>query len=165
MTYELRLERMFDATPEEVFDAFVDPAAQGRLHGEGNPDWVVHRTESDVRVGGTSTFVMGPEGEEADVETRTYSVVERPNRIVFRHSMQVAECGRTVETEVTMTFDPRDDGTLLTMVQTGFDSEQDRDDFLGGWPTYLETLRGIVEGERLKARHDTDQPRAGGDEG
>ena len=42
------------------------------------------------------------------------------------------------------------------MVQTGFETEQDRDDFLGGWPSYLETLRGVV-GEQLKARHDTDE--------
>ena len=30
------------------------------------------------------------------------------------------------------------------MVQTGFESEKDRDDFLGGWPTYLDTLQKVV---------------------
>ncbi len=63
MSHELRLERLYDATPEEVFDAFVDPAAQERLHGGGQPGWVVHRCESDVRVGGTSTYVMDPEDD------------------------------------------------------------------------------------------------------
>lgn len=155
MSYELRLERVFDAPPEAVFDAFVDPDTQERLHGGGRPDWVVHRCETDVRVGGTSTYVMGPRGKEPDIETRVYSVVDRPHRLVLRHAMQVAEWSRTVETDVTITFEERDGTTLFTMVQTGFDTEGMRDDFLGGWPAYLDTLRGVVD-DALKARHDGD---------
>ncbi|MGH2539780.1 MAG: SRPBCC family protein [Actinomycetota bacterium] len=156
MSHELKLERLYDAPPEVVFDAFVDPAAQHHLHGADQPDWVVQRSDTDVRVGGTSVYAMGPRGQDPDVETRVYSVVDRPHRLVFRHSMQIAEWGRTVETEMTMTFEDRDGKTMLTMVQTGFETEGDRDDFLGGWPTYLETLRGVVD-EQLKARHDTDE--------
>lgn len=156
MSHELKLERLFDAAPEAVFDAFVDPAAQQELHGGGRPDWVVHRCETDVRVGGTSTYVMGAAGQEPDVETRVYSVVERPHRLVFRHSMAISEWGRTVETDMTITFEEHDGKTLLTMVQTSFERAEDRDDFLGGWPAYLDTLRGVV-GEQLKSRHDTDE--------
>lgn len=158
MSHELRLERLYDATPEEVFDAFVDPAAQERLHGGGQPGWVVHRCESDVRVGGTSTYVMGPEGKEPDTEIRAYSVVDRPHRLAFGHSMHAAEWGRTIETQLTITFEDRDGKTLLTMVQTGFESAQDRDDFLGGWPAYLDSLRGVVD-DGSKARHDSDESR------
>ena len=154
MTYELTLERLYDASPEVVFDAFVDPATQEELHGAGRPGWTVHRCETDVRVGGTSTYVMGTEGEEPDTETRVYSVVERPHRLVLRHSMKVAEWGgRSVETEMTITFEDRDGKTLLTMVQTGFEREEDRDGFMGGWPTYLDTLKGVVT-TALKTRHD-----------
>jgi uncharacterized protein YndB with AHSA1/START domain len=155
MTYELRLERLFDATPEVVFDAFVDPDTQEELHGSSQPNWNVQRAETDVRVGGTSVYAMGPEGAEPDVETRVYSVVDRPHRLVFRHTMQVQEwAGRSVETEMTITFEPQDGKTLLTMVQTGFESEEDRDGFMGGWPTYLETLKGVVTSS-LKTRHDS----------
>ena len=121
MSYELRLERLYDASPEVVFDAFVDPATQAELHGNDVPGWKVHRTETDTRVGGTSTYVMGLEGEEPDTETRVYTVIDRPHRIVFTHSMQIAEWGgRSVDTEMTITFEDRDGKTLLTMVQTGF---------------------------------------------
>jgi uncharacterized protein YndB with AHSA1/START domain len=157
MTHELRLERRIDATPAEVFDAFVDPLTQEELHGAGSQEgnWVVHRVETDVRVGGTSTYVMGPAGQRPDTETRVYSVVERPHRLVFRHAMDVAEWGRVVETEMTITFEDRDGGALLTMVQTGFETQEDRDAFMGGWPTYLDTLTGVVaRGTTLKARHD-----------
>ena len=155
MTHELRLERRYEAAPEVVFDAFVDPATQAELHGEGNADWTVHRAETDVRVGGTSTYVMGVAGEEPDTETRTYVEVDRPHRLVFRHSMDVAQWEAPVETEMTITFEAKDGGTLLTMVQTGFATEETRDDFMGGWPTYLDTLRRVVEAKTgLKTRHD-----------
>ena len=163
MSYELRVERSFDAPPEVVFDAFVDPANQRHLHGSGQTDWTVHRSETDVRVGGTSTYAMGPTGQEPDVETRVFSVVERPRRLVFRHSMEIAEWGRTVETEMTMTFDERDGGTLLTMVQTGFEREDDRDGFVEGFTEYLETLKAVVSSKQLKARHDTDADKGSSD--
>ncbi len=156
MTHEMKLERLFDAPPEVVFDAFVAPDTQEELHGAGRtPDWIVHRCESDVRVGGTSVYVMGQRGQEPDTETRTYSVVDRPHRLVLRHSMAIAEWGRTVETDVTITFEDQDGKTLFTMVQSGFETVEDRDAFMSGWPAYLDTLRGVV-GD-LKARHDSDE--------
>ena len=150
MSYELRIERQFDATPEVVFDTFVDPDTQEELHGSDQEGWTVHRSETDIRVGGTSTIVMGPEGKEPDTETRVYSVVDRPHRLVFRYAMKVADLGRTIDTEITITFEDRDGGTWFTMVETGFEREEDRDGFMEGWPEYLETL-----GRILKARHDT----------
>jgi len=155
MSYELRIERQFDAPPAVVFDAFVDPAAQEELHGSDQEGWKVHRSASDVRVGGTSTVVMGLEGHDPDTETRVYSVIDRPHRLVFRYAMAVAEWGRTIDTEVTITFEDRDGGTLFTMVETGFEREEDRDGFLGGWPSYLDALKGVVTTRaNLKTRHD-----------
>jgi uncharacterized protein YndB with AHSA1/START domain len=154
MSYELRLERLYDASPEVVFDAFTDPATQVELHGLDQRGWKIHRAETDLRVGGTATYVMGPDGEEPDTETRVFTVIDRPHRLVFTHSMQIAEWdGRRVDTEMTITFEDRDGKTLLTMVQTGFETEEDRDAFMGGWPTYLETLKGVVT-TQLKTRHD-----------
>jgi uncharacterized protein YndB with AHSA1/START domain len=150
MTYELRLERQFDAPPEAVFDTFVDRTSQGVLHGSEQQGWNVEVIQSDVRVGGTSIFRMGPEGREPDTETRVYSVVDRPHRLELRHSMELAESGLTIETQMTITFEERDGGTLFTMVETGFELEADRDGFTEGWSEYLETL-----GRVLKTRHDT----------
>ena len=161
MSYELRLERMFDAPPDVVFDAFVDPENQAELHGSGVEGWTLSRNETDVRVGGTSVYAMGVTGEPPDTETRVFSVVDRPHRLVFAHTMDIAEWGRAVETEMTITFEDRDGKTLLTMVQTGFSTEEDRDSFMTGWPEYLETLHRVVSpespgtGDTLKARHDT----------
>jgi uncharacterized protein YndB with AHSA1/START domain len=156
MSHELKLERVYDAPPEMVFDAFVDPSMQERLHGAGRENWTVARAETDVRVGGTSTYAMGPTGQEPQVETRVFSVVDRPHRLVFHHSMKLPEWGRTIETEMTVTFEEHDGTTLVTMQQTGFDRVEDRDTFLSGWPGYLDSLREVVDSRReLKARHDT----------
>ena len=150
MTYELKLERQFDAPPEAVFDMFVDKTAQGVLHGSEQKGWNVEVIQTDVRVGGTSIVRMGPQGRDPDTETRTYSVVDRPHRLELRYSMELAESGLTIDTEITITFVDRDGGTLFTMVETGFEVEADRDGFREGWTEYLETL-----GQMLKARHDT----------
>ena len=40
MSHDLRLERLYDAAPEVVFDAFTDPDAQKELYADA-PDWVV----------------------------------------------------------------------------------------------------------------------------
>ena len=42
MTYDLKVERMIDARPDVVFEAFVDPEAQKSLYGGGEElAWVV----------------------------------------------------------------------------------------------------------------------------
>jgi uncharacterized protein YndB with AHSA1/START domain len=160
MSHELRLERLFDAPPEVVWDAFVDPDAQEELHGSTQEGWTVSRAETDVRVGGTSVYAMSKEGEKPDIETRVASVVDRPHRLVFSHSMRVEEMGRTFETEVTITLEDQGGKTLLTMVQTGFDTEADRDAFMEGWPEYLETLGRVIgdrQSQTLKAHHDPER--------
>ena len=150
MTYELRLERQFDAPPEAVFDTFVDKTSQGVLHGSEQQGWNVEVIQTDVRVGGTSIVRMGPQGREPDTETRVYSVVDRPHRLELRYSMALAESGLSLDTEMTDHVRGSRRRDLFTMVETGFEEEAARDGFREGWTEYLETL-----GKVLKARHDT----------
>jgi uncharacterized protein YndB with AHSA1/START domain len=150
MTYELKLERQYDVPPEEVFDTFTEKTSQGVLHGSEQHGWNVEVIQTDVRVGGTSIVRIGPPGREPDTETRTYSVVDRPHRLELRYSMALAETGLTLDTEMTVTFEEREGGTLFTMAETGFEEEAARDGFREGWTEYLETLAKV-----LKARHDT----------
>ena len=151
MTYELRLERQYDFPPEEVFDTFVEKASQGVLHGSEQRNWDVEVVQVDVRVGGTSIVRMGPPGKEPDTETRVYTVVDRPHRLELRYTMEgVEEPGGAIVTDMTLTFEEHDGGTLFTMVESGFEVEAHRDAFIEGWTEYLENM-----GKVLKARHDT----------
>ena len=59
MTHDLRVERVYAAAPEVVFDAFTDPEAQKEMYAD-EPGWIV-RSECDLRAGGrwTIEFVCG----------------------------------------------------------------------------------------------------------
>jgi uncharacterized protein YndB with AHSA1/START domain len=60
VSHDLRQERLYDAAPEVVFDAFTDPDAQKELYADA-PDWIVE-AECDLRVGGRWTIAFGPPG-------------------------------------------------------------------------------------------------------
>ena len=59
-------------------------------------------------------------------------------------SMFVSEWGRTVDSTLTFTFEDQDGKTLLTLLQTGLESEKDRDAFLEGTPGFLDSLQRVV---------------------
>jgi uncharacterized protein YndB with AHSA1/START domain len=53
-----------------------------------------------------------------------------------------------VHVEVTVTFEKRDGKTLLTIVQIGFESKEDRDGVERGWPSILDALERVVAERR-----------------
>jgi uncharacterized protein YndB with AHSA1/START domain len=147
MTYELKIERLFDAPPELVFDTLVDPNAQEELFNDQVPGWSLLKSEMDLRVGGSWTIVFGPaDGKgEADRLVSVFTEVERPRRLAYDLSMFVGEWGRTVDSTVTYTFEGRDGKTLLTIVQSGFETEADRDAYMEGTPGFIDSLQRVVE--------------------
>jgi uncharacterized protein YndB with AHSA1/START domain len=143
--YDLRIERLIDAPAEVVFDAFIDPDAQRELYDDkSDPSWTVE-SEIALHEGGTWTIVFGKAGEEPYRETNVFSEVDRPRRVAFESSMFMPEDGRIIRTSVTVTLEVRDGKTLLTIVQTGFEREPDRDAIQGGWPSILDALERVVE--------------------
>jgi uncharacterized protein YndB with AHSA1/START domain len=148
VTYELKIERRIDAPPDVVFDAFVDPAAQRVLYdNEEETDWTVE-SDLDLRVGGTWTIAFGKVGEEPFRETNVFTEVDRPRRLVYSSTMFKGKYGGNFDTVVTVTFEDRDGKTLLTILQTGFESREDRDMIQGGWPSIVDALERIVGASR-----------------
>ncbi len=148
MTYDLRIERLIDATPEAVFDAFVDPEAQKVLYdNEEERDWTVE-SELDLRVGGTWTIVFGKVGEVPFRETNTFTDVDRPRRLVFTSTMFKGKYGGSFDTTVTVTFEDREGKTLLTIFQTGFENREERDMIQGGWPSIIDALERVIDADR-----------------
>jgi hypothetical protein len=45
---------------------------------------------------------------------------------------------------VSLTLEERDGKTLLTLVQSGFETEEERDAYLSGAPGFLDALQGVV---------------------
>ena len=144
MTYELRIERLFNAPPELVFDTLVDTEAQQEIFGDQVEGWSVLESEIDLRVGGTWTTVIGPPEGDAGRMTSVFTEIDRPHRLSYELSMYIGEWGRTIDSSVTITFEEQDGKTLVTIVQGGFDTEEVRDAYLSGAPGFLDAMEKAV---------------------
>jgi uncharacterized protein YndB with AHSA1/START domain len=147
---DLRLERVYEAAPEVVFDAFTDPDAQKELYADA-PDWIVE-SECDLRAGGRWTIVFGPPGREPARETNLFHEVDRPRRLVYRSTMTMPD-GSSFDTDMLVSFEEETGGTRLTIVQRGFPSDELRDEIAGGWPGILDGL-GRTVSARVAGRSD-----------
>ena len=141
MSFDLRLERTYDAAPEVVFDAFTDPEAQQELYADA-PDWIVEAT-CDLRVGGRWTIAFGPPGDTPARETNVFQVVERPRRLVYASTMAMPD-GSNIDTTMEVTFEEEAGRTRLTIVQRGFPTPERREEFAGGWSSILDRLLRVV---------------------
>ena len=141
MSLDLQLERVYDATPEVVFDAFTDPNAQKELYADA-PDWIVE-SECDLRLGGRWTIAFGPPGSEPARETNVFLAIDRPRRLVYTSSMRLPD-GSIVDTAIQVTFEEDDGGTRVTIVQSGFATTERRDEFSAGWAMILDELGRVV---------------------
>ena len=141
MSFDLRLERTYDAAPEVVFDAFTDPEAQQELYADA-PDWIVEAT-CYLRVGGRWTIAFGPPGDTPARETNVFQVVDRPRRLVYRSTMTMPD-GSNIDTSMEVTFEEEAGRTRLTIVQRGFPTPERREEFAGGWSSILDRLLRVV---------------------
>ncbi len=145
MAHEMRMERLFDAPPEVVFDAYVDPAVQQEMWENMMPGTRVLESKIDLREGGSWTVEYGPVDGKSDRLTSVFSEVDRPRRLVFQQSYFAAAWGQTKETETNLTFEDQDGKTLLKILMTGFDNAQEQEGAAAGWPGLLDGLQKIVE--------------------
>jgi uncharacterized protein YndB with AHSA1/START domain len=141
VTHELRLERLLEAAPEVVFDAFTDPSAQHELYADA-PDWIV-KSACDLRVGGTWTITFGPPGREPARETNVFEQIDRPRLLVYRSTMALPH-GSSLDTQLRVTFEPDGGKTRMTIVQSGFPTAELRDEFGSGWAGILDELARVT---------------------
>jgi uncharacterized protein YndB with AHSA1/START domain len=156
------LTRWFDAPRKRMWRAWTDPrelAAWWGPHDYSNP--VV---EADLRPGGSLRIVMrSPDGVDFPA-TGQFLEVDPPSRLVFTDDVNdeaPAEwrarldsyrpslpAGAPLRLVVSVTFEERDGGTLLS-ITNGFASEEDRDAIMrdgavSGWSESLERLESLV---------------------
>jgi uncharacterized protein YndB with AHSA1/START domain len=108
-----RVTHQFSASPERVFDAWLDPAKVAQWFGPGLGPMV--RIEIDPRVGGTFSFMQRRQGEngEEDIDhVGEYLEVDRPRRLVFTWKVPFySEDSSRVIVEIA----PRDAGCEVTV--------------------------------------------------
>ena len=138
----LRAERTFDAPREAVFAAWTNPEVLRRWWAS-EPGWRSPSAEVDLRVGGRYRLSMGePDGGPVHTVTGEYTEVRPPERLAYTWTWEgdPPEMDGSAGTLVTVEFAEDDGRTTVTVVHTGFATEQARDLHKGGWGGCLDSL-------------------------
>lgn len=144
MSYELRMSRLIPASPDDVFDAYTDPEKQ-KVWFNIIGDAELVEVEADLRVGGYITNVWGKSEDQLFRETNTIRVFDRPHRLETSSTGSNPE-GETMETEIAITFEAVEGGTLMSVVQSGFPTEELREFFTTyAWNGAFDRITKFVE--------------------
>lgn len=138
----LTVTRDFDATPEQVFDAWLDPARAGRFLF-ATPEGEMLKVEIDARVGGRALVVERRAGGVAHHHLQ-FEVVDRPHRLVFLFRADSAEEGEW--TRVSIAIAARGSGATLTLTHemdpawAAYEQQTRK-----GWTMILDSLSRIAD--------------------
>ena len=116
---EAKVTYNFKASPERVFDAWLDPSMVRKWMSLASPllgAMDVRRIEIDPRVGGRFTFSDMREAGEA-VHWGFYREIDRPRRLVFTWFTSPEEEEENTSV-VTLTIEPTGDGCVATIVHS-----------------------------------------------
>jgi uncharacterized protein YndB with AHSA1/START domain len=139
---ELRIERTFAASPEELFDAWTSAEVMRRWLHVG-PDWETPEAEVDLRVGGEVRIVMRrPDGREAGAHGR-YTVIDRPRRLVMTWTF---DDDPENEQLMELTFSAAGRSTSVLLVNSRIASERRRAGQDEGWRGCLTELDRLLTG-------------------
>src|SRR5262249_25147466 len=104
----VRVTHRFTASPERVFDAWLDPEKASRFLF-ATPTGQMVRAETDPREGGRFTFTDRRDGEDV-AHVGEYLEIDRPRRLVFTFAVPKYS---SVVTQVTIEIVPLDSGCEL----------------------------------------------------
>lgn len=139
-TIRVAVSRRFDAPPERVFDAWLDPENAGRwlfATSDGEPV----RCEIDPRVGG-GFRIDERRGASVAEHFGEYVEIDRPRRLAFDFWTGFGE----ERTRVTVTVAPDGDGSRLTLDHEGVWADYE-ERTREGWTMILDGLARTLEGD------------------
>ncbi len=137
-TITVRVKHHFTASPERVFDAWLDPEKARRFLFATAAGQMV-RVETDPRVGGRFTFTDRRDGEDVE-HTGEYLEIDRPRRLVFTFAVSKYS---SLVTQVTIEIVPMDVGCELTLTHEGVPPEYAERN-VEGWSRILAGLAAIA---------------------
>lgn len=129
------LEVQIDASPDTVFDFFLDP--------DKMIQWMGRSAELDPRPGGN--FRVDINGR--DIALGQYLEVDRPRRVAFTWGWEAEESKvRPGTSTVEVTLTPEKNGTLVRFVHRDLPDEQSQAAHRHGWEHYLPRLATAAGG-------------------
>ena len=142
MSDELRLERVIDAPPDVVFEAFTTHGGQVAFYGTDDPGWIVE-SQCDLRVGGLWTVTFGPSEDQLYEHRSVFEVVDPPRRILLATTESRPD-GSSFDFSVEFTFEELDGRTRMTVIQSGFPTEALREEHGRGVPRAFDRLERAI---------------------
>lgn len=133
----LTIRRTLKASPEKLFNAWIDPAMMKRFMAPG-PDMHVREARSEPRVGGKFYVLMV--GQAEIPHSGTYLAVTPHSRLHFTWESPHS----APDTHVEILFAPVEGGTEVTLTQVKFANEGSRDSHEKGWTSILAKLDATV---------------------
>lgn len=127
------VERRIAASPEAVFDAWLDPAQAGRWLFR-TPDGELVRCEVDARVGGRFR-IDERRGDELAEHYGEYVAIDRPARLAFDFWTSFSE----ERTRITIGIAADGDGAMLTLTHEGVWTDWEAQT-RQGWTMILDNL-------------------------
>jgi uncharacterized protein YndB with AHSA1/START domain len=138
-TATVRAAHRYDAPPQRVFDAWLDPKTAAKFLF-ATPTGQMIKAEIDPRVGGAFTFT-DRRPDMGDVEhVGTYVEIDRPRRLVFDFAVPQYE---PTLTRITLDFAPSGAGTDLTLTHQGVFEEYVKQTE-HGWGMILDGLEAAL---------------------
>jgi len=140
--HQLRIERTYQASAEEVFDAWTSAEVLRRWMHAGE-DWTTPHAEVDLRVGGTVRVVMRrPGGGDSEMHGE-YREIERPHRLVMTWTFAERPDNRQL---IELSFTESDGATTVVMLNTHISEEERRESQERGWRACLQELDRVLTG-------------------
>ena len=138
---DLRIERTYKASPEQVFDAWTSPEVMRRwIHCES--DWSTPVAEVDLRLGGRVRVVMRrPDGREGEMEGE-YTAIDRPHRLEMAWTFYDDPDNLQL---IELAFSERGDGTTTAvLVNSRISTDERRAGQDWGWRSCLDELGALL---------------------
>jgi uncharacterized protein YndB with AHSA1/START domain len=129
-TTDLTVSRTIPATPAEIYDVWLDPKSPG------GPWFGAAKAIVDAKVDGLFFHAMQHEGRTWAHYGR-FVALDRPGRI--EHTW-MSEATRGLDTVVTVTLEPKDGATLVTIRHTGVPDDDMGRGHAEGWGWMLGML-------------------------
>jgi uncharacterized protein YndB with AHSA1/START domain len=139
---KLRLERIIDAAPADVFRVWTTREAMEHWYRDGD-GYEARVIALDLRVGGEYRIEFGPLGEAPFVEHGRYLEVDPPRRLVMTEALEGVPSPWS-ETRVTVELHEANGKTLVVLTHEDFPSSEHRDLAAGGWPGFLDRIEALL---------------------
>ncbi len=142
---QVEVEHYFAATPERVFDAWVDPDLIRKwMFGERVRDETVLTIRNEAQPGGS--FLFSVERNEQIIEyVGEYFMVDRPKQLVFTWAVEEHS---TESDYVIVNFTAEKSGCRVSIQHNLHAERTDHSaDIMGDWPKMLKALEKALAGK------------------